>query len=258
MPRKRTRLAWLIGLVALGLGVVAWAFGGAGRPRGELGLFTTLPIYWAETAGLSEMLGSETQAGWVRTAVERRFELLPLDTLANEEGAIAEDLAALDHLLLAQPRPLSPYENVALDKWVRAGGRALVFADPMLTVESRFPVGDRRRPQDVVLLSPILARWGLEMRYDAAQDADERMIATDMAPLPVRMAGTLHPMREHSAAQDNCWIAYDRLSARCSIGRGQVTVIADAAVLEPATGDRLDARKDALSWLIESALSEAR
>ncbi|WP_338444944.1 DUF4350 domain-containing protein [Pelagerythrobacter marensis] len=258
MRSKRNRLVWLAGLAALAIGVAAWALSGAGRPRGELGLFTTLPIYWGETAGMSELLGGETDTGWVRTAIERRFELIPLDTLADDDGAISGELAELDHLLLAQPRALSPYENVALDEWVRAGGRVLVFADPMLTAESRFAIGDRRRPQDVVLLSPILGRWGLEMRYDAAQDAGERTIATDLAPLPVRLAGTLHPVEDYSASAEDCWIAYDRVFARCAIGRGEATVIADAAVLEPAVGDRLDARKDALSWLLESAFGETR
>ena len=65
--------------------------------------------------------------------------------------------------MMIQPRPLSPQENVALDNWVAAGGRLLLFADPALTEDSAFAIGDRRRPQDVVLLSPILARWGLEL-----------------------------------------------------------------------------------------------
>ena len=49
---------------------------------------------------------------------------------------------------------------------MRGGGRVLLFADPMLTRHSAFALGDRRRPQDVVLLSPILARWRLELQFD--------------------------------------------------------------------------------------------
>jgi len=258
MRSRRSKLAWLGGACALALAVAAWALSGGTRARAELGLFTTLPIYWAEAAGMSEMLSLETRTGWTRSALERRFDLMPIDTLAGGDGAASPALADLDLLLLAQPRALSPHENVALDRWVRAGGHALLFADPMLTAHSRFAIGDRRRPQDVALLSPILGRWGLEMRYDPAQDAAERMIATDHAALPVRLAGTLHPVDGYPTAQEKCWIAYDRVFARCEIGRGRVTVIADAAVLEEAEGAALDARKDALDWLLESALDTGR
>lgn len=242
----------LVAIAAL----AAWALAGGGRAKPTLGLFTTLPIYWAEAGEMSEMLSGQTRTGWARGELERRFDLMPLDTLAAPEQGGDPSLADFEYLLLAQPRALSPAENVALDDWVRAGGRALVFADPLLTVESRFPIGDRRRPQDVALLSPILARWGLEMRFDPAQGAGERTIATDLAPLPVNLSGTLHPLEGAPTTQEDCWIAYERVFARCSVGEGEVTVIADAALFEEGGEEDRRMRPEALEWLVESAFAD--
>lgn len=250
------KLAILAGAIAVAL--AGWGLAGAGRPKPVLGLFTTLPIYWAETARMSEMLEPQARTGWARGALERRFELHPLDTLAAPEGKTARSLGGVEFLLLAQPRALSPLENVALDDWVRAGGHVLVFADPMLTMDSRFAIGDKRRPQDVALLSPILGRWGLEMHFDPDQEGGERTIATDLAPVPVHLAGTLHPVDGYPTSTENCWIAYDRLFAQCAIGEGKATVIADAALFEEAEGAPREARVDALEWLAESAFGDAQ
>ncbi|RXZ64043.1 ABC transporter [Pelagerythrobacter rhizovicinus] len=252
----RSRLAILIAAGVIAIALLGWALAGAGRPKPVLGLFTTLPIYWAEAADMSEMISGGGHPGWVRGALEKRFELLPLDTLAPPERGAARDLGDIDILLLAQPRALSPQENVALDEWVRAGGHVLVFADPMLTAHSRFAIGDRRRPQDVALLSPILARWGLEMRFDPEQEGGERLITTDLAPLPVHLAGTLHPIDGYPTRTENCWIAYDRLFAQCAIGDGEATIVADAAVFEEAEGERRKMRADALEWLTASAFGD--
>jgi len=249
--RSKLAIAALAGIAAIAL--VGWSLAGAGQARPVLGLFTTLPIYWAETADMSEMLAGQPHPGWVRPALEDRFELLPLDTLAAHGRGAAQGLDDVDVLLLAQPRVLSPQENVALDDWVRTGGHVLVFADPMLTSESRFAIGDKRRPQDVALLSPILARWGLEMHFDPEQERGERMVVTDLAPLPVNISGTLHPVGGYPASGEKCWIAYHRLFAQCAVGKGRATVVADAALFENAQGERRDARADALEWLTESA-----
>ncbi|MEO0033585.1 MAG: hypothetical protein RIS94_3343, partial [Pseudomonadota bacterium] len=109
---------------------------------------------------------------------------------------------------------------------VQAGGRVLLFADPMLTWDSAFPVGDRRRPQDVALLSPILGRWGLELRFDDAQPGGLR----ESAGLPVNLPGQLVPK---AGGIGRCRIGPAGLVAECVVGNGRVTVVADAALLEP-------------------------
>lgn len=224
--RARGRTAVLVSAAAVALGAAAWAFSGVSQPKPELGLLTTLPIYWAETFDIGEALDNEGEPHWARRALEEDYALLPLDTLR------ADNLAGVDQLLLAQPRALAPEENVALDQWVRDGGRVLVFADPFLTDESRFSIGDRRRPQDVILLSPILRRWGLDLQFDPDAADAERTVAFKGARVPVNLAGQL--VATKPSAPSDCSIMAEGLVARCSVGSGVVTVVADAALLERA------------------------
>lgn len=192
--------------------------------KAALGLFTTLPIYWGEEADIASMLEASSEPAWVRSALEERASLKPLDTLE------ANSLGDLDRVILAQPRPLAPSENVAFDNWLRAGGKALIFADPALTQESRFHLGDPRRPHDTVLLSPLLTRWGLELRFDEGQTESEREARYGDLALPVRLAGEFSARGEEPAAE--CAIADGGLVARCSVGEGEVLLVADAALLE--------------------------
>ena len=196
--------------------------------RPLLGVFTTLPIVWNEASSPAEMLDAHQPKPWPRTALEAEFRLLPLNTLLK--------LDHLQDLLIAQPRPFAPQENVALDAWVRGGGHLLLFADPMLTAHSRFALGDPRRPQDIALLSPILAHWGLELRYDEAQPLGVREIAESRLPpnsplnLPVNLSGH---WATHPGATARCQIEQAGLVASCKIGSGHVLLVADAALFEP-------------------------
>ncbi|WP_170005575.1 Gldg family protein [Pseudopontixanthobacter vadosimaris] len=223
--------------------------GGADRP--VLGLLTTLPIYWAENATFSDALDSDVPVHWARRWLARRYDLQPVDALE------ADTLAALDHLLLVQPRALGGAENVALDDWVRKGGEVLLFADPRLTGHSIYPIGDRRRPQDVVLLSPILTRWGLELTFDEAQPLGESSVNFGERPLPTELAGRLRPVTTSADAPSDCRIVADALVALCRIGAGRAVIVADAALLE----DRDDRRQDALrafDALLQAAFDPAQ
>ena len=190
-----------------------------------MGLFTSLPIWWGEADDMAARVTSPQNPHWARAVLEARYRVLLLDTLVAPTG--------FADLIMAQPRPLEPQENVALDGWVRGGGHVLLFADPMLTWESRFALGDRRRPQDTVLLSPILAHWGLSLQFDPGQRDSAREITGTGLPkgLPVRLAGTLVAQPGGDAT---CRIEQDGLIAECRIGKGRALIVADAALLEPA------------------------
>lgn len=241
VPRRRGWLVALVaGMVLLGLGMMA-QHGKSDRGK-PVALFTSLPIVWPEQAGVRDMISSTQQVHWARDVIEQRGKVVALDTLLG--------LSAYDRAIIAQPRPLAPEENVALDTWVRKGGRLLMFADPMLTGESAFPIGDRRRPQDVVLLSPILARWGLELRFDDEQVAGAREDAGD---------GLLVNLPGHFAAipgghDARCDLGEGALVARCSIGKGRAVIVADAALLE-ATDDP-DAGKAQFDRLMDEAIGQ--
>lgn len=202
---------------------------------------SSLPIYWGESKTIEGLLEPERDAGWVRSALETRYDLEPLDTLD------ADALASFEHLMLAQPRALSPQENVALDNWVRAGGKVLIFADPLLTAHSDLPIGDKRRPQDVALLSPILDHWGLELLLDDRVTDERRIVAVFGQEFPVAVPGRLR------STNSSCSITSEGLLAECPIGKGKATVFADAAVLEDSEGTGGDTPDEALAALLDRA-----
>ena len=225
MAASRRRLAAFAAVVLLiGGAVAAWAWHGRVSERPRLGLFTSLPIYWAESGSVGEALEGGGQRHWVRSALEDAYVLVPLDTLDGPEAG------PLDRLVMAQPRPLSPPENVALDQWVRKGGRLLLFADPFLTEESRFAIGDKRRPQGAVLLSPILARWGLELTFDDRRSDEIDWVKDGGENLPERLGGRWRLLPSNAGGA--CTVAAKGLVARCRVGNGSVLAIADAAMLE--------------------------
>ncbi|MXP41686.1 ABC transporter [Altererythrobacter soli] len=193
----------------------------AQQPRAPLGLMGTIPIYWGEAEQFGDLIGGAAEAHWARAELEREYELRPIAYL--DEAA----LAGLDRLLLAQPRPLSGEENVALDAWVRGGGQLLLFADPMMTGHSEFGLGDRRRPQDVVLLSPILNHWGLALQFADDQPLGTRVARDGDLAVPVNLPGQFT-----LAGDEGCALSAEGLLARCALGRGHATILADAAMLD--------------------------
>lgn len=218
----------LAGLCFVAFAMVAkWGVPAPAR-AGETRLFTTLPILWSESADISGIVRGEGQAHWVRDALATRGRIIALDNLAGIAGDVP--------LLMAQPRPLSPQENVALDGWVRGGGRVLLFADPMLTAPSAYALGDRRRAQDVVLISPLLRHWGLRLEFDDGQMFGERQVQALGVALPVNLPGRLVPAPDGEGV---CAFVADGLVADCRIGRGRALVVADAALFE--TGDSTSA-----------------
>lgn len=241
-------------LVAAALVLFAWKgpsqVGADRKPPNSapLLLFTSLPLYWGEAADVGAMLGKNVRRHWARTAIEQSRPLQPLDTLEPATLSRRRDL------LIVQPRPLSPDENVALDRWVADGGRVLLFADPALTADSRFAIGDRRRHQDVVMLSPILGRWGLELAFYEGQELGEREAPMPAgAGLPVNLPGKLEP-KAGGRRDARCEIEAAGWVAECAVSRGRAVIVADAALFEdPGEGAALDARRAALAALLADA-----
>lgn len=240
----RLRLALVLALLPLAGACEAGEAGEAVSPdRPALGLMGTIPVYWGESEALGDLVAGSGAEHWARERIETRFAIVPLDSLSEE------NLAGLARVILAQPRPLTPAENVALDGWVRDGGLLLLFADPMLTGRSRYAIGDRRRPQDVILLSPILDHWGLGLRFDADRPAGSALARADGAAIPVNRPGAFV-----AEAGSDCLVSAGGVLARCRIGKGEATVLADAAILDlydPPAG-----AAEALDWLIDRAFAK--
>ena len=188
----------------------------------QLGIMGTIPIYWGESAGFGDVLAGKGTPHWAKAQLEAHYRLLPLDMLTPDS------LDGLDFLLLAQPRALSPAENVALDDWVRGGGRLLLFADPLMTGGSSFPIGDRRRPQDVTLISPILDHWGLSMAFDDEREPGYALVPAMGSEIPVNLPGALTVHQ----GEGTCSLLAADVLASCQVGKGEVVLLADAALLD--------------------------
>ena len=259
MPRPIRRRTLLLTVLAALAGAAGLALAWRAEPQpakaAPMGLFTTLPILWNESAGVADLLQGEHAPHWALQVLRARGGVTPLDRLAGQPGF--EPLAPLGRLLIAQPRPLAADENVALDRWVRGGGLLLLFADPMLTAHSDFALGDPRRPQDIVLLSPLLGRWGLRLEFDEAQPGTPREAKVLGQRVTVNLAGRLVA----AGPDGSCRLESEGLVARCRIGRGQALIIADAALLDrgegaEAAGDAVRAR--AFAALLDQAFAAPR
>lgn len=186
----------------------------ASRPasqRPALLLLTSLPLVFNEQFSLHGG-GSPALA-----ALETRYRVVPISV--TDEA----DLAKGRLLLMAHPLAQPAEDLVALDAWVRRGGRVLLLADPMLEWPSKLPLADPARPPPMFVDTGLLAHWGLRL-----DTPDER------GPAERALGGykifTLSP----GALFGNCPISTDRLVARCRIGSGEAIVIADADFLNVA------------------------
>lgn len=214
--------------------------------RGKLGLLTSLPITHPLGADVAAIASGAAGVPWQREAIERDYALVPLDTLAPvpalSPGAPATDpLKGLARLAVIQPRALSPQDNVALDAWVRGGGRLLLVLDPVLTGEYDLPLGDPRRPLDAVLIPAVVRHWGLVITLpgdEVASTSDGLDKLPDGSEVPLDHPGLVTLSPGLAAACTRHGIA----GATCRVGKGRVTLIADAAVFEHANpGGRGDA-----------------
>ena len=94
--------------------------------------------------------------------------------------------------MMAQPRAQTAENLVALDDWVRRGGRLLLFADPMLEWPSDRALGDPTRPPAMFADTGLLAHWGLRLDApDVRGPAKGRISGHDVLTVsPGALAGT--------------------------------------------------------------------
>lgn len=212
-----TRARWgaLAALLLLIIGAAAFALTKrqhskpVEKPR--LALLTSLPIVLGEDFNL------KSNGSPALKALSQRFRVSPISSTSPQE------LAKVRLLFMAQPQAQTPENLVALDDWVRRGGRALLLADPLLEWPSKRPLGDRLRPPPMFADTGLLAHWGL--RLDAP---DER------GPAKRRLAGHKIVTVSPGALYGSCAISEDRLVADCAIGKGRAVIVADADLLDAA------------------------
>lgn len=188
-------------------------------PHGAVGLMSALPLFWAEGVTPGRIVAGE---GGGRSPL---VDLIHARAVDHIDGA---SLRRLDTLILAQPRLLQPAELVALDDWIRRGGKAVIFADPLLEWPSDLPLGDPRRAPLTSLLDPLLLHWGLRLEPVAHghDGIDRRMLSTGHM---LMMADASRFVPEGKTA---CTFADGGFMALCSIGKGRVRLVADADLLD--------------------------
>ncbi|WP_294130454.1 ABC transporter [Sphingobium sp.] len=200
-----------VGLLALA-GLLLWR--GPAQPiapmaqRPALAVITALPLFW-DKAGLADAP--------IVTLLRTRFTVQPLDDprALPKSGARA--------LLLAQPRAMTPDQLVAIDTWVRAGGTALVLADPLLRWPSDLPAGDRRRAPSASLIDPLLRHWGAVP--DALVEVETRQFLDD--GWLVTLSGA-----QSFKAGGACAAGRGGAIVRCRVGQGRAVLVGDADLID--------------------------
>jgi hypothetical protein len=197
--------------------------------RPTLLLLTSLPLVFPDQFSLK---GGGSPA---LTALDTRYRVVPISVTDQA------NLAKGRFMLMAHPLAQPAEDLVALDAWVRGGGRLLLLADPLLEWPRSRPLGDPLRPPPMFMDTGLLAHWGLRLdapdeRGPREEKLDGHKILTDS---PGRLVG-------------GCEISGGGLVAHCRIGKGRATIIADADFLDaerlgrPANLDALLAELGAL------------
>lgn len=196
--------------------------GQAARPR--LGLMTTLPLQWPEGT-IATAVDEKAAPAPAYSRLVGQYRIVPVD---NMEQLKQERLHIL---LMAQSRGLAPRELVAVDTWVRNGGRVLILADPALQWESIYPVGDNRRPLFTTLLTPLFAHWGLELVLPVGEK-EEQIAIRKIGTLAIKTRTPGEWLAKSNASGSDCSITHQGLVADCRVGRGRAILVGDADLLD--------------------------
>lgn len=208
---RRVLLALLIAAIVVGGLAVILSRRQAGVPaqRPTLLLLTGLPLVFGEDFSLH---GGGSPA---LSALRASYRVVPISVTDPAE------LARGRLLLMAQPLAQPAEDLVALDEWVRKGGRVLLLADPLLEWPSGRPLGDPLRPPAMFMDTGLLAHWGV--RLDAPDKRGPRIAKLGGYAVVTDSPGQLF---------GGCAIGSDRLVAHCRVGKGRATIVADADLLD--------------------------
>lgn len=190
--------------------------------RPTLALLTSLPLVFGESFAL------ESGGSAALTRLEQRYNVLPIGV------ADAASLAGQRLLLMAHPRAQPAQVLVELDQWVRGGGRVLLLADPRLDWPSERPLGDRLRPPPAFADTGLLDHWG--MRLIGPEPVGPASVGNGDLSILASSPGKLESR--------TCTLAGQRFVARCRIGRGSATIVADADFLNVDGEGALDGPTD--------------
>jgi len=220
---------WLALMALAGAATLAPALTGIWRgaddPRAArpvIGVMTAVPLQGVPLGAVQGVSAAEAigMRSPLWQELEARFQPRALDAL---DAASLEGLAAM---LLLQPRRLAPAELVALDRWVRGGGRLVALADPLLHWDDARPLGHPARAPLTSLLDPLLTHWGLGLEpaeMGGAEASPERRWLKNGGMIQLFGAS-----RFVAQGGGDCELRDNGLIADCRLGQGFALLIADA------------------------------
>ncbi|WP_017670084.1 hypothetical protein [Blastomonas sp. AAP53] len=191
-------------------------------PRQRIVLMSSLPLVYGDGIDMAGRIAGKSRPHPLYSAMAQGHDLVVADVLD------AQALSGAGMMILVQPRALTPQEFVAIDDFVRAGGRLLLFADPMLEWSGHAGLGDPAGPLRSALVSPLLAHWGIEL-IDPQIESVRTGDAGGLLVHPGKFAELPGKIGDAS-----CRIAEHGLIARCAVGEGRALLVADADLLDPA------------------------
>jgi hypothetical protein len=220
-------LPWLAGLVLtagwFGAGHMLLAAlyrpsaASAGTP--PVTMLTGLPLRWSGGGDFAAMISAGTADDPALARLEAAGPVSLVDSLVDP---VPPPGAAL---LIAHPRALAPRELVAIDLFVRGGGRAVVLADALSGWPSAYPLGDPRNPPVTSLLTPLLDHWGVTLAAAPAGQRGAQAVDVDGARLRLFSAGHFERL------PPTCRAFADRRIAHCRIDKGDVWLVGDADLI---------------------------
>lgn len=183
----------------------------------QLLVLSSLPLRFTDGFSL------EAAPSPLHEALDADFSLVAI------EAASPEALAQGDLLLMAHPRAQTAENLVALDDWVRGGGRVLLLADPAFAGAGELPTG--MGPPPYFADTGLLGHWGVTL--EGPLTPGEAAVGGETGALLVTAPGRL------AASGEACVIRDDGFRADCRIGEGHAIILADAdfAVRGDEAGD---------------------
>lgn len=152
---------------ALEYEVTKLIFNLANPAKRTIGVITALPMFGLPPSPVTQRRPAEP---WMM--VQMLEESFDLRDLGADLTRVPDDI---DTLLVVHPKALSRKTLYAIDQFVLAGGRAMVFVDPLAEVDNARPDPENplALPNTASDMPELLAAWGIELvPEEVAGDAD--------------------------------------------------------------------------------------